>query len=49
MGRVGDPLDSKTLLGPMHSKVGVENFANAVKEAEKLGGKVAVGGKVIMI
>jgi len=47
MKRVGDPIDSDTMYGPMHSQVGVNNYLNAVKEAQELGGKVVFGGKAI--
>lgn len=44
--RVGDSLDSGTLVGPLHSKVGITNYLNTLEEAKKLGGKVEIGGKV---
>jgi aldehyde dehydrogenase family 7 protein A1 len=44
--RIGDPLESSTLCGPLHTKNSVNIFLNAVKEAQKQGGKVIVGGKV---
>jgi len=45
--KIGDPLDSNTLVGPMHTKQGMELYKNAVKAAESQGGKVEFGGKVI--
>lgn len=46
MKRVGDPVDPNTIYGPMHSQHGVDNFLQTVNEAQKLGGKVEIGGKV---
>ena len=40
------PLIDGVLYGPMHSKVGVEAFKQAVKDAQASGGKVEFGGKV---
>jgi len=45
--RVGDALDENTLIAPLHSKTGVENFVMTIEEVKKLGGKIAAGGKVI--
>jgi len=42
--KMGDPLLPGTLLGPMHSELGVEGFLKAVEEAKSQGGKVEVGG-----
>jgi aldehyde dehydrogenase family 7 protein A1 len=47
MERVGDPLDSRTLYGPMHSKSGVQEYVDAIKDIAAQGGKIAYGGKVI--
>ncbi|KAF4528730.1 hypothetical protein B566_EDAN008996 [Ephemera danica] len=44
--RLGDPLDDGVLYGPMHSKVGVEQFQRAVDAAVQQGGKIEFGGKV---
>jgi len=44
--RTGDPLDSNTLVGPMHNQMGVDNYLKTVQEAQKLGGKIVCGGKV---
>jgi len=40
----GDPLDSKTLVGPLHSPKGVELFESTVAEALGQGGKLIAGG-----
>lgn len=45
--RVGHPLDSSTLYGPLHNQTAVENYKSAIEQAVKEGGKVEVGGKVI--
>ncbi|CAL8071748.1 unnamed protein product [Orchesella dallaii] len=47
VSRIGDSLEPNTLLGPLHSKVGVDNYMNTIEEAKKLGGKIEFGGKVI--
>ncbi|XP_064461408.1 alpha-aminoadipic semialdehyde dehydrogenase-like [Ornithodoros turicata] len=43
--RIGDPLESSTLCGPLHTPRAVEEYLEAVEEAKKLGGKVEHGGK----
>ncbi|CAH1405060.1 unnamed protein product [Nezara viridula] len=45
--RTGDPLDERTLYGPLHSKRAVEGYLAAVEKAKALGGKVEYGGKVM--
>ncbi|XP_067886042.1 alpha-aminoadipic semialdehyde dehydrogenase isoform X2 [Heterodontus francisci] len=45
--RIGDPLDSNTLYGPLHTKQAVDMYKNAVEQAKQQGGSVACGGKVI--
>ncbi|KAJ7425449.1 Alpha-aminoadipic semialdehyde dehydrogenase [Willisornis vidua] len=45
--RVGDPWDSDTLYGPLHTKEAVKMFLNAVEQAKQQGGSVVYGGKVI--
>jgi aldehyde dehydrogenase family 7 member A1 len=42
----GDPLDSNTLLGPLHSKAGVTGFENAVKDLKEAGAEFLSGGEV---
>jgi len=37
---------ANTLYGPMHTKSGVAEYIEAVKEIKKHGGKIAYGGKV---
>merc|ERR1712012_1140641 len=35
--RIGDPLDSGTLYGPLHSKVGVQGYLNTLEDAKVFG------------
>ncbi|KRX07720.1 Aldehyde/histidinol dehydrogenase [Pseudocohnilembus persalinus] len=44
---MGDPLDSKTLLGPLHSKNQVEEYVKGIEEIKKQGGKILYGGKTV--
>lgn len=43
--RLGDPLHSSTLCGPLHTERAVEEFLEAVAEAVKSGGRIECGGK----
>jgi aldehyde dehydrogenase (NAD+) len=45
--RIGDPLESSTLMGPLTSEAAVEQFLEAVESAEAEGGTVLTGGKRI--
>lgn len=45
--RMGDPLDFKTLVGPLHTREAVQRFEAAVEKAEAQGGKILVGGKAV--
>jgi len=45
--KIGDPLDSNTIYGPLHSKQSVNIFLKAVEDAKRLGGNVIIGGKKI--
>lgn len=45
--RIGDPLDNKTLVGPLIDKGSVADFKYAIEEAQKEGGKLLFGGKVL--
>ena len=47
MKRVGHPLDSSTLYGPLHNQMAVDNYKATIEEAQKLGGKIEVGGNVL--
>jgi aldehyde dehydrogenase (NAD+) len=45
--RIGHPLDSSTLVGPLIDKSAVKDFLNAIEEVKKEGGKVLCGGEVL--
>ncbi len=45
--RVGDPLDKKTLVGPLIDKAAFDQMQTALKKAVEQGGKILVGGKRI--
>ncbi len=45
--RIGDPLDSNTIYGPLHTKNSVDLFLRAVEDAKKQGGKIECGGRRI--
>jgi len=43
-GRMGDPMDPDTLLGPLHSKMGLDGYLKGIEEIKKQGGKILYGG-----
>ncbi|NIQ38961.1 MAG: aldehyde dehydrogenase family protein [Proteobacteria bacterium] len=43
--RIGDPLDDKTLVGPLVTTSAVEEMFKALEQATAEGGKILVGGK----
>jgi aldehyde dehydrogenase (NAD+) len=43
--RIGDPLDGKTLMGPLIDESAVERFEQALKAVAKAGGEILCGGK----
>lgn len=45
--RIGDPLDAKTLMGPLTDEASVKRFESAVAAAVSDGGEVLTGGKRI--
>ncbi|KAI3385250.1 hypothetical protein SNEBB_001743 [Seison nebaliae] len=45
--RVGNPLNSNTLIGPLHCDRSVKLFVDAIEEAKRNGGKIEFGGNVI--
>jgi len=45
--KLGDPLETGVLYGPLHNQAAVNSYAAAIKEAVALGGKVEFGGKVL--
>lgn len=42
---IGDPLDSKTLMGPLINESAIKKYESAISQAKKEGGNVVVGGK----
>lgn len=45
--RIGDPLDEKTLYGPLHNQQAVDAYETTVKKAVENGGTIEFGGKKI--
>jgi len=45
--RIGDPLDPKTLMGPLIDEGAVAAYEEAVRAAKRQGGKVLYGGKAM--
>lgn len=46
VSRIGDPLLSETLIGPLHTPAAVEAYKKTVAEIVKQGGTIEFGGKV---
>ena len=44
---IGDPFNSKTLCGPLHNNKAVDIFNRTIKEIEKEGGNILVGGRCL--
>ena len=45
--RIGDPLDEKTLMGPLIDRKAVKTMQEALREIETQGGRVLYGGEVL--
>ncbi|XP_044262045.1 putative aldehyde dehydrogenase family 7 member A1 homolog [Tribolium madens] len=45
--RIGDALDDKTLIGPLHSQMSLQKYENTIAEVKKQGGTIEFGGKKI--
>ena len=45
--RIGDPLDTEVLMGPLIDQVSVDNYTKAVADAIAAGGELVYGGKTI--
>lgn len=45
--KIGDPLDAKTLMGPLVDKNAVDDMQKALQEAKKECGEIIYGGKVL--
>ncbi|KAF5350570.1 hypothetical protein D9756_008745 [Leucocoprinus leucothites] len=41
----GDPLEQKTLLGPLHTRAACETYSGAIEHLKKVGSEILVGGK----
>ena len=46
-GKIGDPTDPKTLMGPLNSQAGVAQYLDAIAQAKAAGGKVETGGAAL--
>jgi aldehyde dehydrogenase family 7 protein A1 len=44
---MGDPLDPKVLLGPLHTKAAVKEYLDGLEEIKKQGGKILCGGEKV--
>jgi len=45
--RIGDPLDSNTLMGPLIDQGAIDDYLSALKKVKDEGGEILYGGKVI--
>ena len=45
--RIGDPLESDVLMGPLISPAAVETYKATIDEIRSLGGKILYGGKIL--
>jgi len=45
--KIGDPLDSTNLMGPLHTKGAVKEFTDGLETIKSQGGKILYGGKVL--
>ena len=45
--RIGDPLDSKTLMGPLIDQSAIKDYLSALKKVKTEGGEILYGGNVI--
>lgn len=45
--RIGHPLDSNTLVGPLHTRDAVKRFEAAIETAREQGGEIIAGGNVV--
>ena len=44
---IGNPLDNKTLVGPLIDKDAVKNYSSALAKIQEEGGKLLIGGEVL--
>ncbi|XP_032513379.2 putative aldehyde dehydrogenase family 7 member A1 homolog [Danaus plexippus] len=47
LSRIGDPLESESLIGPLHTPAALQAYKDTVAAAVKQGGTIEFGGKVI--
>ena len=45
--RIGSPLDSSTLCGPVHTKSSISLYNSTLKTVQDQGGRIIFGGEVI--
>lgn len=45
--KIGDPIDTANLMGPLHTKAAVKEYVEGIEEIKKQGGKVLYGGNVL--
>jgi len=45
--KIGDPTDSRNLMGPLNSRDGVDAYLDAIEKATAAGGKIETGGAAI--
>ncbi|HLB56385.1 MAG TPA: aldehyde dehydrogenase family protein [Coxiellaceae bacterium] len=45
--KIGNPLDAKTVMGPLVDQSAVDAYLSAIKKAKFAGGKILVGGKTL--
>ncbi len=46
-GKIGDPTDPANLMGPLNSRVAVEQFLESIEQAKAAGGRVETGGTAL--
>ncbi|MBB5206982.1 L-piperidine-6-carboxylate dehydrogenase [Chiayiivirga flava] len=46
-GKIGDPTQASTLMGPLNSEQSVKGFLDAIAQAKAAGGTVATGGEAL--
>lgn len=49
LNRIGDPLDEKTLIGPLHSHQSLNNYLETINQIKAEKGVIEVGGRVRII
>ena len=45
--KIGDPLDTNTLMGPLIDQMAIDDYVNAINKAKEQGGEVLCGGNQI--